>query len=89
MRLASARLNIIPKNTLPARPIQIDFPFCQIHSTAASGLPFLIASLKSLGIEPKLFYPQTSLWITLPNIGKKLFDAVYFTLDFNNNTLFT
>ena len=26
---------------------------------------------KSLGIEPKLFYPRTSLWKTLPDIGQK------------------
>lgn len=35
-------------------------------------------SKKCLGIEPKHFYPTTSLGFTLPDVEK--FDTVYFTL---------
>jgi hypothetical protein len=38
-------------------------------------------SEKSLGIEPKLFYPRTSLRKNITRYwAKKLFDTVYFTL---------
>lgn len=47
-------------------------PIFAIPTNEATVKLYTDVSKKCLGIEPKHFYPQTSLWLALPDVTKKL-----------------